>query len=198
MTADISPFLAGFPPFLIVFLPCVCSNVHPQPEARLLSNPDHTFIQSQPLRLYRRLGDCYFLLAFRRFSASPGSSSFLLGFLPVFRLPCCCGYFFVVPQQQQSTHSAPIFAAISHHFPTGYRFFRHFPRFLLQFPAISPRFSLVLPPILRFPSCRRFFLCSGGNKPTILPLISPLTPHDFVCLCFPQSTFTFPHQPHLR
>ncbi len=92
LTADILPFPAGFPPAFRRFSALrvlLRDNVHPQLEARLLSNPDHTCIQSQTLKLYQRLGDyfdCQFSAHF------PGSSSFLLGFLPVLRrfLSCSC------------------------------------------------------------------------------------------------------------
>ncbi len=80
---------AGYPPFFSALRVLLRDNVHPQLEACLLSNPDHTCTQSQTLKLYQRLGgrfDCQFSAHF------PGSSSFLLGFLPVLRrfLSCSC------------------------------------------------------------------------------------------------------------
>ncbi len=168
MTADILPFPAGFPPAFRRFSALrvlLRDNVHPQLEACLLSNPDHTCIQSQTLKLYQRLGD-YFDWRF-----STGSLLFLTGSLAGFstllRPFFCCA--------AAATHRfSLLFLTIFLLVPgSSARFFRRFSAtfrgFCRNFPRFFRRFSLVL----RFPSCRRFFLCSGGNKSTILPPSSP-------------------------
>ncbi len=74
MTASYLPIFPVLPPVLVVFLPCI----HPHLEARLLSNPDHTCIQSQTLKLYRRLGGRF------DWRFSTGSLLFLTGSLAGF------------------------------------------------------------------------------------------------------------------
>ncbi len=109
MTASYLPIFPVLPPVLVVFLPCI----HPQLEACLLSNPDHTFSQSQTLKLYRRLGDrfdCrYFAISCRLSAGSPPLpavfAAIFPGFPPVFPgspLPLLPPFF--LPQRRQSIH----------------------------------------------------------------------------------------------
>ncbi len=93
--------------------------------------------------------------------------------------PRCCGHFFVAPPQQQPTHSAPIFAALSPHFPTGSpaRFLRWFSATSRGFCRNFPRFSAVFPWLFcRFSASpvAAVFSCAAAAKNDSAPT-SPLT-----------------------
>ncbi len=167
MTAIFRHFLPAFRRFSLVLLPVL----------RLLCC-GHFFVAPPQQPTHFR---CYFLpfsyrlpvlppliRHFQRFllQFSPVFRRFSLVLLPVLRFLHVAAAIFLLP----SSHP-PIFAAISHHFPTGYRFFRHLSATSRGFCRNFPRFSAGFP----------WFFCQFSGFSTLLRPFS----------CYPAATHPF-------